>query len=121
MKYIITESKLDRVIFRYLDMKLDSIELKKGNISDIVFAFPGEEYGLIAWNKTDVWKEIQSPNQLFTYYKIVDEVKNMFSMDKYDTLNVIGRYVESRYNLKVSYNSDKSMFVQEMLEVKVDE
>jgi len=29
MKYIISESRLDNVIFKYLDSKLDGIELKK--------------------------------------------------------------------------------------------
>ena len=99
MKYIITESKLDRVIFRYLDIKLDGIELKKGKFADIVFVFPGEESGLMRWMGK------KSIGQLLTYYEIVDEVETMFSMDESDALDVIGRYVESRYNLNVNKNS----------------
>jgi len=95
MKYIITERRLDKVIFRYLDNKLNGVKKKRGEYCDIVLSFPGEEYGLIGWKK---------PSQLFTYYEIVDEVETMFSMDESDALDAIGRYVESRYNLEVNYN-----------------
>ena len=98
MKYIISESRLDNVIFKYLDSKLDGIELKKGKYSDIVFAFHDQEYGLMGW----IGKK--SRGQLFTYYEIVDEVETMFSMGASDALDVIGRYVESKYNLKVNKN-----------------
>ena len=97
MKYIITESRLESLIFKYLDNKFNGIELKKGKYSDIVFAFHNQEYGLMGW----IGKK---SNQLFTYYEMVDNVKTMFSMSKFDALDVIGRYVESRYNLKVNKN-----------------
>jgi hypothetical protein len=48
----------------------------------------------------------QKYNQLWTYYEMVDDVKTMFSMSKFDALDVIGRYVESRYNLKVHSKDD---------------
>ena len=99
MKYIISESRLDNVIFRYLDNMLDGIELKKSEDCCIVFVFPGEESGLMRWLGK------KSRGQLLTYYEIVDEVETMFSMDESDALDVIGRYVESRYNLNVNKNS----------------
>jgi len=108
MKYIITERRLDKVIFRYLDNMLNGIELKKGKYSDIVLSFPGEEYGLIGW---------KTPNQLFTYYEIVWKVKTMFSMDEFDALDAIGRYVESRYNLEVNYDRSKFLPSNEWLKV----
>jgi hypothetical protein len=107
MKYIITESRFENLIFKYLDSKLDGIEIKKGKYSDIVFAFHNQEYGLMGW----IGKK---SNQLFTYYEIVNEVKTMFSMGNSDALDVIGRYVESRYNLKVHSNDDsdwKTLFM----------
>jgi hypothetical protein len=110
MKYIITESKLDRVIFRYLDMKLDGIELKKGKFADIVFVFPGEEYGLMGWKNHD--------KLLWSYYKVVADIEDMFSMRESDALDVIGRYVESRFNLKVNF-SLATAFIQNQ-ELKVD-
>lgn len=99
MKYVITESRLDNVIFKYLDSKLDGIELKKDLDYSIIFVFPGEESGLMRWLGK------KSRGQLLTYYEIVDEVETMFSMDESNALDVIGRYVESRYNLKVNKNS----------------
>jgi hypothetical protein len=109
MRYIITESRLENLIFKFLNEKLEGIELKKGDYSDIVFVFPGEEFGLMGWKKS---------NQLFSYYEIVDEVKNVFSMDESDSLDVIGRYVESRYNLKVDGN--KYLRIFNLRPLKVD-
>jgi hypothetical protein len=111
MKYIITESRLDKVIFKYLDMKLDGIELKKGIYADIVFAFPNEEFGLMGWT---------NPDNLFTYYKVVKEIEDTFSMSESETLDVIGRYVESRFNLKVSSNDSLLLYIIDELKVKVD-
>ena len=112
MKYIISESRLDNVIFRYLDSTFENIEIKKGKYSDIVFAFHDQEYGLMGW----IGKK---SNQLFTYYEIVNEVKTMFSMGNSDALDVIGRYVESRYNLKVKRNEIAQDF--DLRPLKVDE
>ena len=93
MKYIITESRLENLIFKYLDDKLNGFEWRKGKYLDIVFAFPGEGYGLMGWEKSEA---------LYVYWEFVDEIKLMFSMLKSESLDVIGRYVESRYNLKVN-------------------
>ena len=112
MKYIITESRLESLIFKFLDDKLEGIEIKKGDYSDIVFAFPGETYGLMGWKK---------PNNLFTDDLIVDDIKLMFSMNKSDAFDVIGRYVENRYNFKVRNNRSGTSNWREWLKVKVDE
>jgi hypothetical protein len=94
MKYIITESRLENIIFKYLDDKLNGFEWRKGQYSDIVLALHGEEYGLMGWEKHD---------KLYVNWEFVDEIKLMFSMLKSESLDVIGRYVESRYNLKVNH------------------
>jgi hypothetical protein len=94
MKYIITESKLDKVIFKYLDIKLNKIEKMKGVNTDIVFAFPDEEYGLLGLKKS---------GDLYVFYELIDEIKKMFGLESPDALNVIGRYVEDRYNLEVKH------------------
>jgi hypothetical protein len=94
MKYIIPENRLQNIIFKYLDDKLNGIEIKKGKYSDIVLALHGEKYGLMGWEK---------PDKLYVNWEFVDEIKLMFSMLKSESLDVIGRYVESRYNLKVNH------------------
>ena len=110
MKYIITESRLENLIFKYLDSMLDGIKLKEGRYDDsLIFVFPGEEYGLMGWDK---------PYKLYTYYKVIDDIENMFSMEEDDVLDVIGRYVESRYNLKVKRNEIAQDF--DLRPLKVD-
>ena len=94
MKYIITESKLDKVIFKYLDIKLNKIEKMKGVNTDIVFAFPDEEYGLLGLKKS---------GDLYVSNIISNEIQNLFGLEKLDTLDVIGRYVGDRYNLEVKH------------------
>jgi hypothetical protein len=92
MKYIITESKLNKVIFKYLDMKLNGIKKIRGKHVDIVFGFPNEEYGILGWGK---------PGNLYVGHEIVNEIKTLFGLEKPDALDVIGRYIEDRYNLEV--------------------
>jgi hypothetical protein len=110
MKYIITESRLENLIFKYLDSMLDGIKLKEGRYDDsLIFVFPGEEYGLMGWDK---------PYKLYTYYKVIDDIELMFSMEEDDVLDIIGRYVESRYNLKVKRNEIAQDF--DLRPLKVD-
>jgi hypothetical protein len=110
MKYIITESRLENLIFKYLDSMLDGIKLKEGRYDDsLIFVFPGEEYGLMGWDK---------PYKLYTYYEVIDDIEHMFSMEEDDVLDVIGRYVESRYNLKVKRNEIAQDF--DLRPLKVD-
>ena len=108
MKYIITESRLERLIFKYLDNKLKGTDIKKGIVSDIVFAFPGEKVGLLAVNKYHK----KGDNYLHIYFPLFDEIQTMFSMKEGDVLEVIGKYLESRYNMKLDYvpTLKKNMF-----------
>ena len=102
MKYIITESRLDNIIFNYLDMKLNGIEKRKGRYTDFIFALPDEEYGILGWKKSGV---------LYVYYKIKEDIQNMFGLESPDALDVIGRYIEDRYNLKVKNTLYVSCFL----------
>jgi hypothetical protein len=109
MKYIITENKLNNVIFKYLDVKLDGIEEKKGKYVDIVFAFPNEEYGMLGWEKS---------GDLFVYYKLRDEIFDYFGLEVDDSLRVIGKWVEDRHNLKVI--NTKTLMIQRNMLLKID-
>ena len=92
MKYIITEDRLNHIMFKYLDTKLDGIEKKKGEVVYIIFIFPNEEYGTLGWNKS---------GNLFINEELVIEISYFFETNNVDTLKVIGKWVEDRYNLKV--------------------
>ena len=92
MKYIITENRLNKVIFNYLDMNLSGIEQKKGKYYDVIFKLLNEEYGILGW---------ENSGQLGIYYKIINNISNLFGMNESDSEEVIGMWVEDRYNLKV--------------------
>ena len=93
MKYIITESRLENLIFQYLDDKLDGIKAMKGKYSNIVFGFPGETLGVMGF---------EDPYGLFIDSELFMDIKLMFSMDSVNTLDLIKRYAESRYNLEIN-------------------
>ena len=73
-------------------MKYGALEQKMSKYYDILFYFPGEEYGVLGWKKT---------GNLYVYYELRDEISNYFGLDSNDSLRVIGKWVEDRYNLKV--------------------
>ena len=92
MKYKITDRQLDNVIFLYLDNQ-DFIQIKDGN--RIYFAnSEGDEYAQIRYGKSYGWCII--------YYKLVDEISRFFSMDEYDSEQVIGRWVEHTLQMNVT-------------------
>ena len=109
MKYIITENRLNNIIFKYLDVKYGALEQKKGEYSDIVFCFYGEEYGELGWEKS---------GDLYVYYELMDEISNYFGLKSDDSLRVIGKWVEDRYNLKV-INTIEILLVLSVL-LKID-
>jgi hypothetical protein len=96
MKYIINESQLDKVIFKYLDMELDGTEERKGKYVDIILKHPGKEHGIIGIEKMG-----DGSGNVYVYYGLRDKIMRLFSMEKSDALEVIGRYVGNRYNLRV--------------------
>jgi len=92
MKYIISENRLNNIIFKFLDSKYGDLEQKKGKYSDIILYFSGEEYGVLGWKKS---------GDLYVYYELRDEISNYFGLESDDSLMVIGKWVEDRHNLKV--------------------
>jgi len=92
MKYLITESQLDKIVFRYLDNQ-DFIPIEKGD--NIYFAnSEGDEYAQIRYDKDDGWCGI--------YYKLMDEISSFFSLDESDSEQVIGRWVENTLQMRVT-------------------
>jgi hypothetical protein len=91
MKYIITESKLDQVIFKYLDMDFGGLESDKGEIFDVVFKSSKGDYNEFGWD-----------NGTLTIQKdITEKLTDFFMVNINDSLNLIGRWFQDRYNLPV--------------------
>ncbi len=92
MKYIITENRLNKVIFNYLDTKLSGLERKTGIYYDVVFGFPNEKYSILGWDKSGTLK---------IYREFVNEISYYFGIKNSDIQKIIGEWVEDRHNLKV--------------------
>jgi hypothetical protein len=89
MKYIITESRLDKVVFRYLDRIIGHLEKKKGNSSDIVFTYPDDDQGPIGLNN----------GELFINYDIIFDISSMFGLNEQEVTDKVGEYLKQKYNL----------------------
>jgi len=102
MKYLITESKLEKVIFRYLDNQ-DFIQFEKGNRIYFVNS-EGDEYAQIKYDKDNSW--------CYIYHKLINEISSFFSLELTDSKDVIGRWVENtlqmRVNDTISFGSSSS-------------
>ena len=95
MKYLITESQLDKIIYKYLDNQ-DFIQIKKGDRIYFVNS-EGDKYGQIRYDKYDNWCII--------YYGLVKEISTFFSIQVSDSESLIGRWVEHTLQMKVKNTS----------------
>ena len=92
MKYIIPE----RIVFKYLDLEYGDLEEHKPeNYEGVVFKKLNDdsEYGIMGFKKND--------KTLYIYYKLIEEISSMFSLEYDDSKDLIGKWVEDRYKLKV--------------------
>ena len=107
MKFLITESKLENVIFKYLDNQ-DFVKIEKEN--NIYFVnSEGDKFAMIRFNKSN--------GRCYINYDLVKEISSFFSMEKSDSEQVISRWVESTLQMKVSYTSAGSSFAMDALKV----
>ena len=99
MKYLITESQLDRVIFKYLDNQ-DFIQIEK---DDNIYFVNSEDY------KYCQIRYDMSDNFSFMNYELVDEISSFFSLSDSDSEKIIVRWIGD--TLQVKYNYEKSMSI----------
>jgi hypothetical protein len=99
MKYLITESKLDNVVFKYLDNQdfiiRKSVKTSFG-VSNIIH-FLNSESDL----RTDSIINFYRDGECFINFELIDEIAEFFSMDFNDSKYVIGRWVEHTLDEKV--------------------
>ena len=94
MKYLITESQLDKAIFRHLNNQ-NFIQIEKNN--RIYFAnSENDDYSQITYDKNDKWF---SNNR-----NLVKEISSFFSLQLSDSKQVVGRWVENTLQMKVIHN-----------------
>ena len=90
MKFLITESKLDSIIFDYLDNQ-DFVVIKMSNRLYYVNS-EDDEYAQIRYHPKDRWCTI--------HYDLADEVSKFFSLDYEDSINVINKWIENKLGIK---------------------
>ena len=84
MKYLITESQINKVIFKYLDNQ------------DFVYM----EYGINGYflnSEKDEYAQIKLNSHRCTIdRKLMTEIASFFSLDNFDSLSSIAKWVESK-------------------------
>ena len=90
MKYLITESQFDKVIFKYLDNQ-DFIVIKMKNRLYYVNS-EDDEYAQVRYHPKDRWCTIN--------YDLLDEVSKFFSLNYEDSINVINKWIEDKLGVK---------------------
>ena len=92
MKYKITDSQLESVIFLYLDNQ-DFIQIERGD--KIYFANSEDDtHAQIRYDKKNGWCYIS--------WELVGEISSFFSLDESDSEQVIGRWVENAIQMRVT-------------------
>ena len=97
MKYLITESKLNRLVFDYLNSQ-EFYRLKY-------------EFGYIFWDSEETWNSggyiLINANRVnkecFVNSDLVVEVSSFFSLDLETALNIIGEWVKTKIDFDFNY------------------
>ena len=93
MKYKIPQDRLDKIIFKYLDLNLNGLEKRKSKYyKGIVLVYPDKKYGILGW---------ENDGTLYVYYEIIEEISSIFPLKKTETKKLIGRWVSDRFQLEV--------------------
>ena len=95
MKYIITENSLRRVQFKFLDYLFEGMHEIKMLSPNGIFSGPNT----IFWKKDDsilLALRIREKNKLEVTYPIWEDISNMFSLDYYETQELMEEWAEQR-------------------------
>jgi hypothetical protein len=95
MKYLITESQINNLIFIYLDNQ-DFIQIER---NDAIYFVNSERDGF-AQIKYDM-----EDGRCFIYYNLIEEISSFFSIDESDSKQLIIRWVENTLKMNVTDTS----------------
>ena len=108
MKYVITESQLDKVIFRYLDVQ-DLNIIKIG--ASTYFSYPDDNFAQIKYGGNHANNEL-----CFIFIGLIGKVSSLFSLDRYQSTRIIGQWVKKKLNLD-GQMSNKMMHAEWSLKI----
>ena len=95
------DKDLERVIFSYLDSQ-DFIQIDMGNDKICFVNSENDKYAQIRFDKDDGY--------CFINFDLVKEISSSFSLQRSDSQEVIGRWVENTLQMKVTNTRDNRMF-----------
>ena len=107
MKYLITESQFDKIIFKYLDNQ-DFIQIDKGGKIYFINS-KDDKFAQIRYDEVD--------GQCYIYYDLINEISEFFSLQDSDSKEVIGRWVENTLQMKVTNTQILSYWKYIQLEI----
>ena len=107
MKYIITESQINKAVFSYLNNQ-DFIQI---DMNDSIYFVnsEGDEYAQIRFDKNDGW--------FFISRSLVNEISSFFSLQESNSEQVIRRWVESTLQMRVTKTYGKERATSSLLKV----
>ena len=91
MKYLITESQRDKVIFKYLNNQ-DFVQIRKGATIFFVNS-ENDEYSEIRYDKISGW--------CYIVISLINEVSSFFSLSISESIKLISRWVEDTLKMIV--------------------
>jgi hypothetical protein len=86
MKYLITESQIDKVIFKYLDNQ-DFVYMEYGE-NGYFLNSKSDEYAQIKFNNMSRWCTVDR--------KLMSEIASFFSLNNIDAFSTIAKWVEGK-------------------------
>ena len=94
MKYLITESKLEKVIFMYLNNQ-DFIQIER--INNIFFVnSEGDEFAQIRYHKKNGWCHIN--------LNLIEDISVLFSLNESKSKDIIGNWVGNTLQMEITYS-----------------
>jgi len=102
MKYLITESKLEKVIFKYLDIQDFVIYDNKKKFSNYLYFLNSESdrESQISVYTNNAFGEVR--NWIFVNSDLTDKLSTFFSIDKSDCLDIIKEWVNNTLGISDS-------------------
>ena len=107
MKYLITESQRDNIIFKYLD---NQDFIVTGNETSLFFI--NSESDKLAQIRYDEDSEV-----CFINIDLNKEISSFFSLGRDDSQRVISRWVENTLQMKVAKTSDAYLNIDKLLRI----
>ena len=108
MKYLITESKLDSLIFRYLDNQ-DFIQINYTYETYFVNS-SSDRQGVIRYDGRD--------ERCYIDLNLIDEISSFFSLKETYSKNIIKEWVSNKLNVEIKHSSTVGEFFSEYLRMR---